>query len=79
MEWSKIWPTESGWYWFYGNPWARNNGTGAAKRPNELYMVKVHVNEINGQVFCNLGGGLMYAREAVGVWQPTIVPELPED
>lgn len=73
-EWTKEWPTEPGWYWFYGQKFRGWNDDGDP----QLYMVIVHKTR-NG-VACVVDGHFMYAQEgAWGWWQPAILPDLPED
>lgn len=76
--WSNEWPTESGWYWFYGNPFAYNHGGRAANLPDALYAAYSHVNIDTGNAYIVTGEIIMYRSSCRGVWQPMVTPELPK-
>ena len=75
-EWTKTWPEGDGdWYWFYGSPYG--------VKENVLMAVRVW-KTYDG--FCYLADGhFIYpdpghaAGQAVGVWLPVALPELPEE
>lgn len=75
MEWTTDWPTIPGWYWFYGDPYAKASNKATIKV--ELYPVKV-VKIANGVSYIS-NGSFVYKREAAegGLWQPMQLPELP--
>ena len=72
-KWTKEWPTEIGWYWFWGQP-----HYGLRDLPAQLYSVEVHYTRndmayvANGSFMYKGGGGW-------GVWCPAILPELPKE
>jgi hypothetical protein len=70
-EWTKQWPTQSGWYWFYGFLWGQNGSTPPEARP--IRMVK-----ISKGVLGDAGGFMIYETEAEGVWQEIDLPILPK-
>ena len=70
--WSKEWPTEPGWYWFYGDPFNK------AKHWIRLNTVKIVQTSKSIALICN--GNFMYKQEASdGFWTPIIIPELPKE
>lgn len=68
-EWTEIWPEGDGdWYWFYGSPYGA--------KPNVLMSVRVWKTHDG---FCHFADGhFIYEGDAVGVWLPIALPELPE-
>jgi len=76
-DWQKEWPTEPGSWWFYGYrfgnkvfPWKENE-----KR--ELCLVEVR--KVSNGIILVTHGHFLDKREADGVWQKAILPELPVD
>jgi hypothetical protein len=71
-EWSPEWPTESGYYWFYGKKYGMGD--------NRLHLVQI-LDKIDAT--CKAGvtdGHLIYndgMNPAKGVWQPADLPDLP--
>ena len=73
-EWARKWPTELGWYWFYGDPHSKKSGD----KFKRLYPVKV--NKIINGLSCVVEGHYMFKSEASdGLWTKMIVPEKPEE
>lgn len=82
-KWSQDWPTEPGWYWFYGYSYRQY----ADMRPptsedQRLIMVQVFVSR--GIALCWGEGELLHRMikkpangGAVGVWQRAEAPKLP--
>jgi len=69
-KWIKEWPTEPGWYWFWGKTYK-----GSLK--HELYMVQVWQMASGGLAYVT-GGALLHEWEgAEGMWHPAVVPEPP--
>lgn len=70
-QWSREWPTESGWYWFYGV---------LSKSADTPRLKPVQVRRTgNGHMFYVIAGGFAYQQEgARGYWLPAVVPDLPE-
>lgn len=66
-KWTEKWPTEPGWYWF----WGRGSGDALPS----LYPVKVHEP---GGIVNVPDGPFMYESQSEGMWCPAAVPELPE-
>ena len=71
--WTQEWPTEPGWYWFYGQCFRNWTGEWCPR----LYYVTARRCS-NGMVYTT-DGHFMYEEEAQGWWQPAVLPELPED
>ena len=71
--WTDKWPTEIGWYWFWGQP-----HYGLRDLPAQLYSVEVHmagglsVYITDGSIMYRGGGGW-------GTWGPAVLPELPKE
>lgn len=73
VKWSKDWPNEAGWYWFYGKPF------GAETRYQGLFAVKF-LQIPNGKFYGEVGGVIgQYVEQwlAEGVWMKTKTPEIP--
>lgn len=70
-EWTDEWPTEPGWYWFWGQPW--DNG------PPQLYSIIVRLDALGSAVYVTDGHFMYEAEGAQGLWCPTIFPDLPEE
>lgn len=68
--WTKQWPKFEGWYWFFGYQFPSSN-------KERLLPVQV-VKTADSWAYI-AGSALMYPSEATGVWQPMVVPELPND
>lgn len=77
--WSSEWPTDPGYYWFYGCPYGLNDGK------FHLSIALVESSD-DGGLIVRIGGGLPYtcAASAIGnqscefgVWHPVVMPELP--
>ncbi len=80
-EWTRDWPTEPGWYWFYG--WAYGRITRANGNPEAPRLEAAQVHQAgsgSGQHLMHIRTGqFMYKSEgAIGLWLPMDVPELPE-
>ena len=69
--WTKQWPTEPGFYWFYGWPFRDR------EHKPELHFVDVW-KVINGITFVTQGFFLYKEEGADGYWMPAELPELPE-
>ncbi len=77
-EWSTVWPTVPGWYWFFGFEFGEDSG--------KLKLVPVEVwgpvrNSQGGESMVYVAGGgsyFMSQQEAVGAWTPMGVPEVPK-
>ena len=71
FSWSEDWPTEPGYYWFYG--WTHGYWRGD---PARLHFVEIHKLPLelmfftDGKLFRNADG-------AEGFWMPAGVPEAP--
>lgn len=70
--WSEEWPTEPGWYWFYG--WM--TAYGKQNFPRTLYPVQAKVG-LHG-IHLVTGCDFIYRSDAEGWWLPLVPPELPE-
>ncbi len=71
--WSKDWPTEPGYYWFYGWCWRgwRDDHT------PELHYVEVALDSTGKPMYITNGHFLYKAEGADGFWLPVKLPELP--
>lgn len=72
MKWTHEWPTEPGWYWFYGDP------HGIEKHFTRLYPVRVY-KVSNGWAHIAEGNFMFPSEASDGVWIKMIVPKLPEE
>jgi hypothetical protein len=73
MSWTSEWPTELGWYWFYGDPYSKNPD------PKHVLLHPVKVNQGANALIYVTGNSFMYKSEASkGLWKPMIVPEEPK-
>ena len=69
--WTKEWPTESGFYWFYGFLWSRMDG-------DKPHLVSVEVRQISNGIMYVAKGAFIYKREKhIGFWHKADFPELP--
>lgn len=69
-EWTPDWPTEPGWYWFYGNKYGESR----------VSMGTVRVDRISNGVMTVMDGHFMYPSEGhVGVFQRLPTPVVPFD
>lgn len=72
MEWTIEWPSEPGYYWFYG--WAFTDRS----RDPELHFVKVR-GIAQGKLMYVTNGHFLFKQEGgEGYWMPVTLPELPE-
>ena len=71
--WTKEWPTESGFYWFYGLLWYRYYRDG--DKP-ELVSVEV-IPVINGIMYGAKGTFIYEGEKHVGFWCKADLPKLP--
>ena len=70
MNWTSKWPTEPGYYWFYG--WCFNDRDG----PANLHYVEVF--KIANGIARVTDGHFLYEREGgEGIWRPVELPEIP--
>ena len=76
MDWTAEWPTDPGWYWFYGYRFGRDDD----KDKPELLPVQVW-RIANGVAWVVGGRGhFMYQGEGTtGLWLPLSEPEAPVD
>ena len=73
-DWTKEWPTERGWYWFYG----QTSKMVWDMRP-EYIPVKVR-KDGTGKPICVGNGHFLYKAEgARGLWTPMVTPTPPTD
>ena len=69
VTWSTTWPTEIGYYWFFGVCWRGD--------APELCFVKVRRTSNDALVYITNGHFLWRSEGANGFWQPAVLPELP--
>jgi hypothetical protein len=69
-EWTTDWPTEPGWYWFYGKRYGEEKHS----------IGTVEVFNVSNGVMRVLGGAFMYPQEGhVGVFQRIETPVVPAE
>ena len=73
-EWTKEWPTERGWYWFYG----QTSKMVWDMRP-EYVPVRVGRGGDDKPFHVGRGGFLWEAEGARGLWTRMVMPEPPTD
>ena len=71
--WTKEWPTEAGFYWFYGFLWYRYYRDG--DKP-ELVSVEV-IPVSNGIMYVAHGSFIYESEKHMGFWRKADLPELP--
>lgn len=71
--WTKEWPTEPGWYWFYGQ-----TSRQLYDRPPRMMLVKVS-EIVNGVCYVTEGRFLYKAEGARGLWVRAYRPQPPTD
>lgn len=77
--WSHDWPTEPGLFWFYGWRFGRGREFGGHKEEPELCLVEIGETAVKGVFMYVTHGHFLYREEgATGLWQKTILPELPD-
>ena len=72
-SWSPEWPTEPGWYWFYGWEFGASTSVEAA-----LDTVEVFASG-GALVYIRSGHALRKEKGATGLWLPLETPEVPEE
>jgi len=82
--WTKKWPEERGFYWFYGRPYNSNGISYSDKE--ELFVVEVVRIHKNFVICINLsddtteyGESLISEEKTQGMWQKIQPPKLPGD
>ena len=72
-KWTKKWPIEPGWYWFYGDAYSRAR----QERHTRLYTVRVIMGQNAPVHICE--GHFIYESEAdsKALWRPMTVPREP--
>ena len=71
--WTKEWPTEAGFYWFYGFLWYRYYRDG--DKP-ELVSVE-GILASNGIMYVAKGAFIYKSEKHIGFWHKADLPELP--
>ena len=71
--WTRTWPTEPGWYWFYGWCWKLLAGE------SEMHLVKVRTDGSEKPFHVTNGHFLWKGEGADGWWQKAILPDPPEE
>lgn len=69
--WTKEWPTEPGYYWFYGQPYAKT------LYDPRLHIVTVHRTANESIVYLVEGSFMRKSAGVEGVWCPAMLPEPP--
>jgi hypothetical protein len=68
--WTEVWPTEPGWWWYYGT-WTRNDFDA------RLSAVKIRKGAGDAVFYVADGANLWRSEGAFGVWLPLVPPEIP--
>jgi hypothetical protein len=79
MEWTKEWPKEKGEFWFYGWAHRRYDVESMLYCEPEISLVKVRGTAIEGSFAYIAGSHFIYEKQAIGVWKPAELPEVPEN
>ena len=70
--WTKEWPTEPEWYWFYGKLYNHDSHT-------RYYLIEVRKSRY-ATVHCVAGGSIIFESDSGGGWwQKAILPDPPEE
>lgn len=72
-DWTDEWPSEPGWYWFWGQP-----HYGLRSLDSELYSVRVYETS-TGLAFVAEGDFMYRGGGGRGLWCPAVLPDLPEE
>jgi len=71
--WTKEWPTESGFYWFYGFLWYRYYRDG-----DKPELASIEVIPTSNGIMCVAKGAFIHEGEKhMGFWCKADLPELP--
>ena len=73
-DWTREWPEERGWYWFFG----QTSKMVWDMRP-EYLPVRVHKDATDKPVCVASGCFLFKAEGARGLWTPMVMPTPPTD
>jgi hypothetical protein len=77
MEWSREWPTESGFYWFWGWFW-KSQYDGRGNEPKKMHLVECRKIQ-NGFLYITHGHFIYQEEGAIGQWLPATRPTPPGD
>lgn len=78
-QWTKDWPTDEGWYWFYGTRWNRDGSpNGESDTTKKLHVVKVVIAANDIAIHLCQGVPIYKFEGAKGVWTPVQMPDLPK-
>ena len=70
-EWTAEYPSEEGWFWFYGYP------SECAKRFKDCQLMPVQVRKASKGFMVCTEARFLFPRDCDGVWMPMTVPDLP--
>ena len=76
MKWTKEWPTEPGYYWFYGR---RFRTIHLKQEANSTYFVEVFISSNKSPVYICSGNFLSKGEEAEGWWTRAELPDPPKE
>lgn len=77
--WSKEWPTEPGYYWFYG--WLSRSRTHRDFVAPKMYQAKIvqTYHDVKMRTFSYvIDGNKLNEEYALGLWTPAFPPEAPD-
>lgn len=72
-EWTKEWPTEPGWYWFFGWPYSGEKDSGREPELNTVEVIEIP----NDLVFVRRGSFWYKSDGGEGLFRKATVPPLP--
>jgi hypothetical protein len=75
IEWSSVWPTEPGNYWFYGHRFRSEIGDNL---PKEMFLVKAVKTGNNKPAFIADGNFMFRDDGAQGLWAKAVLPDAPK-
>lgn len=78
-EWTREWPTEPGWYWFYGRLSTLNGTRDGKPGRTELRPIQVFRCGDGGLAYSAMTFFIYESEGAEGWWVKAEIPELPED
>ena len=71
LSWTEKWPTKPGYYWFFGK-------IEKDSIKDDLYLVTVGRSYDGFTTYIVRGFAIMKSLTGEGVWQPVILPTLPD-
>lgn len=76
--WSKEWPTEPGYYWFYGWTWCDKSFRITNNKPPKPHFVEVNKTSGQSLIYVTKGNFMYKSERHIGLWTPAFPPEAPD-